>query len=198
MVYVCIAAAAYLLGSVSTGLLIAGKSSAVNLREMGSKSTGASNVLRLMGMKKGAMTFAGDFAKAAAACLAGRLAGGLHGAMLAGLCCIIGHNWPLYHRFKGGKGVACSAAVILMTFPFPEAAIAILACLTLIAVTRYISLGSMTMTVLFAILTAARAHPDPLTCAWAAAIAALCILRHRTNITRMMNGTENKLGKQKE
>ena len=198
LLYVLIAIAAYLLGSISTGLMIAKTDTNVNLREMGSKNTGASNVLRVMGLKAGAITFIGDALKAVIACLIGWWLKDLNGAMVAGLCCILGHNWPVYHQFKGGKGVACSVAVILMTFPWPAGVIAILLCIAVIAITKMISLGSMTMLVVFKILVAIQTGLSPIPCIWAFVLAALCVYRHRANIKRILNGTENKLGNKKK
>lgn len=198
LLYILIAAAAYLLGSISTGLTIAKTDKNVNLREMGSKNTGASNVLRVMGLKAGAITFIGDALKAVIACLIGWWLKDSNGAMLAGLFCILGHNWPIYHQFKGGKGVACSVAVILMTFPWPAGVIAILLCIAVIAVTKMISLGSMTMLVTFKILVAIQTGLSPIPCLWAFVLAALCVYRHRANIKRIISGTENKLGSKKK
>jgi acyl-phosphate glycerol 3-phosphate acyltransferase len=198
LLYILIAVAAYLIGSISTGLMIAKTASNVNLREMGSKNTGASNVLRVMGLKAGAITFFGDFFKAVIACLIGWWLKDLNGAMLAGLFCIIGHNWPIYHQFKGGKGVACSAAVILMTFPWPAGVIAILLCIAVIAISKMISLGSMTMLVAFKIIVAIQTGLSPIPCIWAFVLVALCVYRHRANIGRILSGTENKLGSKKK
>lgn len=198
MLYVLIAVAAYLLGSISTGLLVAKSDTSVNLRQMGSKNTGATNVLRVMGLKAGAITFIGDFLKAIVACLIGHWLKGLNGAMVAGLCCIIGHNWPVYYQFKGGKGVACSSAVILMTFPFPAAVIAIVICLIVIALGRMISLGSITLVTVFMIAVAIQTSFAPLYTLWAFVVAVLCIYRHRANIKRILSGTENKLGSTKK
>lgn len=198
MLYVLIAVAAYLLGSISTGLLVAKSDTSVNLRQMGSKNTGATNVLRVMGLRAGAITFIGDFLKAIVACLIGHWLKGLNGAMVAGLCCIIGHNWPVYYQFKGGKGVACSSAVILMTFPFPAAVIAIVICLIVIALGRMISLGSITLVTVFMIAVAIQTSFAPLYTLWAFVVAVLCIYRHRANIKRILSGTENKLGSTKK
>lgn len=198
MLYVLIAVAAYLLGSISTGLLVAKSDTSVNLRQMGSKNTGATNVLRVMGLRAGAITFIGDFLKAIVACLIGHWLKGLNGAMVAGLCCIIGHNWPVYYQFKGGKGVACSSAVILMTFPFPAAVIAIVICLIVIALGRMISLGSIMLVTVFMIAVAIQTSFAPLYTLWAFVVAVLCIYRHRANIKRILSGTENKLGSTKK
>ena len=100
---------AYLLGSVSTGILVSKATHGPDLRRVGSGNTGASNVQRTMGWKYGLITFFGDAAKGLIACMLAQLITGSHfGAMLAGLFVILGHNWPVFFQFKGGKGVATS------------------------------------------------------------------------------------------
>ena len=195
--YAIIAVIAYLLGSISTGLILARLTGGPNLREVGSKNTGASNVLRTMGLKKGAITFIGDVVKALVACWIGRAMGGQHGCMVAGLFVILGHNWPVFHQFKGGKGVASSCAVMLMCYPVP-AVICFVVAIALIAVTRFISLGSMVLLTLFALIIIFTCGGDVFAILWAIALAALCVYRHRTNIGRLISGTENKLGSKKK
>lgn len=190
--YTVAAVIGYLLGSISTGLIVAKNSSHVDLRKEGSKSTGATNVLRVLGKKPAAITFIGDFLKVLLAMIIGSLLYGQYGAMAAGLAGIIGHNWPIYHQFKGGKGVASSVAVMLYTFPL-YGVIALLFFFALVALTKYISLGSMAMLALFALLVILSGSSNWLVCLWAVAIAALCIFRHRANIVRLLKGTENKL-----
>ncbi len=192
LAYTVAAVAGYLLGSISTGLLVAQKSSHVDLRKEGSKSTGATNVLRVLGTKPAAITFVGDFLKVLLAMIIGSLLYGKYGAMVAGLAGIIGHNWPIYHQFKGGKGVASSVAVMLYIFPL-YGVISLLFFFALVAVTKYISLGSMAMLTLFAVLVILFGGGTWLVCLWAVAIAVLCIFRHRANILRLLKGTENKL-----
>jgi acyl phosphate:glycerol-3-phosphate acyltransferase len=186
------AVAGYLLGSISTGLIVAKNSSHVDLRKEGSKSTGATNVLRVLGKKPAAITFVGDFLKVLLAMIIGSLLYGQYGAMVAGLAGIIGHNWPIYHQFKGGKGVASSVAVMLYIFPL-YGVIALIFFFALVALTKYISLGSMAMLALFALLVIISNFNNWLVCLWAVAVAALCIFRHRANIVRLLKGTENKL-----
>ena len=194
LTYVLVGAVAYLLGSISTGLLVAKLNHGPNLREVGSKNTGASNVLRTMGLRNGLITFVGDCGKAALACGIGYWALGQYGAMLAGLMVILGHNWPVFFQFKGGKGVASSCGVMLVCFPIP-ALISYVVAIGIIAATRFISLGSMCMLTVFAILVSVFfSGGDLLVILWAVLLAALCILRHRTNIGRLIHGTENKLG----
>ncbi len=192
LAYTAAAVAGYLLGSISTGLLVAQKSPNVDLRKEGSKSTGATNVLRVLGKKPAAITFVGDFLKVTLAMIIGSLLYGQYGAMVAGLAGIIGHNWPVYHQFKGGKGVASSVAVMLYIFPL-YGVISLLFFFALVALTKYISLGSMAMLALFAVLVILFSGGNWLVCLWAVAIAALCIFRHRANIVRLLKGTENKL-----
>lgn len=196
---VAVALIAYLLGCISTGLLIA-RSSGVNLREVGSKNTGASNVLRVLGLKKGLVTFVGDFLKAVLACWIGSLL--LPGApfgisgfgmMLGGLFVVIGHNWPVFYGFQGGKGVACSVAVVFFVNPL-WGGIAIILCVAVIAITRYISLGSLTMLASYAIFMNIAFWGQWFPCAFTLVLLAMGLWRHRANIRRLLNGTENKIG----
>ncbi len=187
---------AYCLGSVSTGLLVAKKNHGPDLRSVGSKNTGASNVLRTMGWKYGLITFFGDFIKAVAACWIGQLlTGDRICVLMCGLLVILGHNWPAFFGFKGGKGVASSTGVMLFCFPIP-ALICYAVCICIIAVTKFISLGSMCMLSLYAILVSCFwSGGDARIIVWSIILALLCILRHRTNIKRLLNGTENRFGK---
>ena len=196
---VAVAVAGYLLGCVSTGILVSNRAG-VNIRAVGSHNTGASNVLRVLGLKKGLITFVGDFLKATLACLIGTLllpgatfgvAG--FGAMLGGLFAILGHNWPVFFGFKGGKGVACSAAVIFFVNPL-WGIVSIAVCVAVIAATRFISLGSMLMLFCYMVLMCVTHWGQWVLCAFTAILFAMVVVRHRTNITRLINGTENKIG----
>ena len=183
---------AYLLGSVSTGLVISKLFNGPNLREVGSKNTGTSNVLRTMGLKSGVLTFLGDFGKALLATLLGRLIMGQDGALLAGIVAIIGHNWPAFFQFKGGKGVASSIGVMMGTFPlFGLISLAVM--ILVIVWKRYISLGSIVLVLLFALLLTFAQGSTPLTILWGWSIAVVCIIRHRSNIERLRAGTESKV-----
>lgn len=181
----------YLLGSFSTGILVANKEGH-DIRAEGSHNTGASNALRILGLKGGALTFLGDFLKAALAVIAGLLIGGTYCGMLGGLGAVLGHNWPLFFEFKGGKGIACSTAVLLILFPW-QGAVAAIACLLVIYFTRYISVGSLTMLSVFFLLMLFSMGLWPYG-AWAFLLLALGVYRHRSNLQRLRNGTENKLG----
>ena len=154
----------YLLGSLSGGIIISRLAGGPDLHTVGSKSTGASNVQRTMA------------------------------ALLAGLCCVIGHNWPVFFRFHGGKGVATTGAVMLYCFPLPA-----LACIALtvavIAAFRYISVGSMLLVVAFFILSFFFSSGNACVIIWAAILMVMCVARHHANIGRLIRGTENRLGK---
>ena len=181
----------YLLGCFSTGILVARKEGH-DIRAEGSHNTGASNALRVLGVKGGALTFLGDFLKAALAVMIGKWIAGQAGGMLGGLFVVLGHNWPAFFDFRGGKGIACSTAVLLFLFPW-QGAVAIALCLGVIYFTRYISLGSLTMLTVFFFLILLTQPLWP--CAvWALALALLGFYRHRANIERLRQGTENKIG----
>lgn len=189
--YILCSVIAYLLGSFSTGILVASRQGH-DIRSEGSKNTGASNALRVLGLKGGAIVFLGDFLKASLAVGIGHLLLGLNGAMVAGLFVVLGHNWPVFFGFKGGKGIACSAAILVFTF-FWQGLVAIVICLAVIYFTRYISLGSLTMLSLFFLLVSVTAGFWPFG-VWALVLALLGFWRHRSNLQRLKNGTENKIG----
>ena len=195
--YIAIAVIAYLLGSISFGMIVAKLAGGPNLREVGSKNTGATNVLRVMGVKIGLLVFVLDILKALIACIIGRCWMDLNGAMVAGIAVVLGHNWPCFFQFKGGKGVASTLAVMLMTFPLP-ACICYVIAIVLIAATRYVSLGSITLAALFAVMVIATNWTNWLVIIWVIAIAGLLIWRHHANIGRLLRGEENKLGSKKK
>ena len=195
--YIIIAVIAYLLGSISFGMIVAKLKGGPNLREVGSKNTGATNVLRVMGVKTGLIVFVLDILKALIACIIGRVWMGLNGAMVAGLAVVIGHNWPCFFQFKGGKGVASTLAVMLMTFPIP-AVICYIVAIGLIAATKFVSLGSITLAALFALLVIITNFGSWLIALWVLAIAGLLIWRHHANIGRLLRGEENKLSFKKK
>lgn len=195
--YIAIAVISYLLGSISFGMIIAKLAGGPNLREVGSKNTGATNVLRVMGVKVGFTVFVLDILKALIACIIGRVWMGLNGAMIAGLAVVLGHNWPCFFQFKGGKGVASTLAVMLMTFPIP-AVICYIVAIGLIAATKFVSLGSITLAALFALLVIITNFGSWLIALWVLAIAGLLIWRHHANIGRLLRGEENKLSFKKK
>ena len=195
LTYLITCVIAYLLGCISTGTIVSRLMHGPDLRSVGSKNTGATNVQRTMGWGPGLITFAGDVVKALLACWIGhKLIGPDYGALWGGLWVIIGHNWPVFYKFSGGKGVASSCGVMLFCFPVP-ALICFAVAVLIILITKYVSLGSLSLITLYAILVSAWSAGGNLwIILWAVFLAVLCIIRHRANIIRLIHGTENKLG----
>ena len=191
------AVAAYLLGCISTGTIVS-RREGVNIRNEGSHNTGASNVLRVLGLKDGLITFLGDFAKAALACLIGNLlvpsAFGIEGLGRIVAALFVAILRTGVSRREGGKGVACSTAVVLLIHPLCGLP-SILLCVLVIAVTKYISLGSMTMLLTYMVLIWIVCFGQWALCIFATLLFIMCVYRHRANIQRLLNGTENKIGR---
>ena len=190
----------YFLGSLSVGIIISRMAGGPDLHTVGSKSTGASNVQRTMGWKYGIMTFFFDAVKGLLSCFAAWLITNSsfpeisrYASMLAGLSCVIGHNWPLFFRFRGGKGVATTGAVMLYCFPV-YALICIAVTIAVIALFRYISVGSILLVIVFFSLSFLFGEGNACIIIWAAILMVLCVARHHANIGRLISGTENKLG----
>lgn len=208
----------YAFGLIETGVIY-GKIKGVDLKQHGSGNIGTTNALRVLGKKAGLVVFIGDFLKAFIPCLVVRLI--LKEAMpdtfllyvfYAGVGAVLGHNFPFYLGFKGGKGVATSAGTIVgLLHPIMIIVLLVLFVAT-VAVTRYVSVGSIMLMVEFAILYIIFAinHmlcydftvPASKACGIESIIvvllfAALCIYRHKANIVRLMKGEENKLFKTK-
>jgi len=158
-VLVCIVSG-YLLGGLNFAIILSKKKFGVDVRDFGSGNAGSTNMLRTFGKKAGAITLGGDAGKAIVACLIGYLLLGLLGAYIAGLFCVLGHMFPIKYKFKGGKGVACTAAVILMTtvgdpyFLFiPVVFLIALACFVVIVFgTKYVSLGSVISVLIYPLI----------------------------------------------
>ena len=190
---VCVAG--YLLGSLSGGIITARVAHGPDLHTVGSKSTGASNVQRTMGWKYGLITFFIDALKGILSCFIAEVVTGSHmAALLAGLFCVIGHNWPVFFRFRGGKGVATTGGVMLYCFPVP-ALICIALTITVIALFRYVSVGSMLLVISFFIFSLFFSGANTCIIVWALILMVMCVARHHANIGRLIHGTENKLGK---
>ena len=197
---ILVAVISYLLGSVSVGIITSKLMGGPNLREVGSGNTGATNALRALGKKGGIIVFVGDILKALIASLIGRALCGHDGELIAAVFVIVGHIWPVFFGFKGGKGVSCVCGAIHLPYN-PQALIAYVIALAVIAITKYVSLGSCLLVLSFAILVTIRELTTGLTCwyaiPWAFIIAALVIWRHHENIGRLIKGTERKLGEKK-
>ena len=201
----------YLFGILQTAYFV-GKANGIDIREHGSGNAGTTNALRVLGKKAGAIVFAGDFLKCffaihfveflfkeSAADILPLI--GLYGAT----GCILGHNFPVQLKFRGGKGIACTAG-LLAAFDVRIGVIALLTFLAIVIVTRYVSLGSMVIVTEFALFIIVFGQLGLYHMAQAslvemyvvaAFLAGMAIYRHRANIVRLLNGTENRIFEKK-
>ena len=196
----------YAIGLFQTGYLY-GKSHGIDIREHGSGNSGTTNTLRTLGWKAGAITFIGDVAKAIVAViivhfLFREMEGLKVIELYAGFGAVLGHNFPFYLKFKGGKGIASTSGMILAVCP-QAAPLCLILFIAIVLATRYVSLGSIIMVIAFVVQTITYNHLG-----WlgvesgymlefdilAACFTALAIWQHRANIKRLINGTENKFG----
>ena len=182
---------AYLLGSINFAIIISGKAYKQDIRSFGSKNAGMTNMMRTYGKKAAGYTLLGDALKAVFSCLIGYAALGNTGAYIAGLFCIIGHIFPIYYGFKGGKGVVTAAITILMCDPLVFL-ILFTFFVIIVALTKYISLGSVMCMLLYPVVLSMIAIPPIEHLACVMIIEALIIAKHWTNIKRLRNGTESK------
>ena len=185
--------AAYLLGSLNSAIIVSRLMLGVDIRNYGSGNAGSTNAFRTMGGKKALIVMGGDILKGVAAVAIGAWLAGDMGKLVAGVFVVVGHVFPLYFGFKGGKGVACSAAVVFFVDPL-WGAVAIVACLAVIALTRFISLGSMTMLFCYMVLMCIAHWGQWAVCLFTVVLFAMCVWRHRSNIHRLLSGTENRIG----
>ena len=188
----------YLFGCFSTGYFV-GKLNKVDIRNYGSGNVGTTNALRTMGAKAGAITLIGDVLKAVIAILLVRFVFFPDYeyiellAIYTGLGVVVGHNYPVWLGFKGGKGMAATGGVMAALDPF-IIPIGIPLFVLAVAITRYVSVGSLVVAVLFPIWIFIR-HPGDLHMLIVALVfMALAFFKHRSNIKRLLNGTENKIG----
>ena len=182
----------YLVGSVPFAFLLA-RRRGVDLRRTGSGNVGAANVLRTSGVPNAVVAMCLDVAKGAVAVLvAQRLSGGPATPVAGGLAAVIGHIYPAWIGFRGGKGVATAAGVFVVLAPLAVALAGVVFALTTWA-TRYISVGSTTAAVMLAV-TAAVAEASPAVTVGAAVVALIIVHRHRGNLGRLLAGTERRVG----
>lgn len=187
---VILAVVGYLLGSINSAIIVSKVFMGYDIRTKGSGNAGLTNSLRCMGAKPTLGVLAGDILKTVIACVIGRMMIGPFGALIAGSFAIIGHMFPLYFRFKGGKGIL-SGVTMIFVFDWRIAAILCVVFFILVAATRWVSLGSIVGAALFPILTWCFWHEINMTVI-AFVMAAAVIYMHRSNIGRLLNGTENK------
>jgi len=202
--YIIVGLVAYLLGSISFSIIISKKMAGFDVREKGSGNAGATNMLRSVGKKAAALTLLGDALKGVFsilfAVIVGLIAKDSDKALLvqiAGILVVVGHTFPIFFGFKGGKGVATSLGVLLMT-NWKIGLICLVFALVLMALTKMVSMGSVGAAILFPVLvlfinTNFIVSEGSGYFLYSIILAALVAFNHRSNIQRILNGTENKL-----
>lgn len=186
---------AYLLGAVPTSYLVARAAAGVDLREVGSRNLGATNLYRLLGWKAAIPTGAFDVAKGAAPVLAWSVWGGGPGwwALALGAAAVLGHVFSPFVGFRGGKGVATAAGVFLAYVPGAIGAVAAV-WVALVALTGFVSLGSLAAACAFPLFVRLL-YPARDAALWAGvAVALFVVFNHRANIRRLLAGTESRFG----
>jgi glycerol-3-phosphate acyltransferase PlsY len=188
-----LAALCYLIGSIPFSYIISNQFGKVDIRQRGSGNVGATNVLRNVGLGYALLAALGDILKGvAAAWLAYAMGGGIL-LLLCPLAAVIGHCYPVFLKFKGGKGVATSAGALVFLIPFVILWL-FLGFIAVIAIFRMVSLGSLTAALLVPFLTAFLYPHQPFVLALSTILAILVIYRHKDNVKRVLKGTEPKIG----
>jgi len=199
--------AAYLLGAIPFGYLMARLVKGVDIRRFGSGATGGTNVLRVLGWGPALATAVLDLLKGTGATLLGTYVENRFGAFpglpgpgwtasLCGLAAVAGHSWPVYLGFKGGKSVATGAGSMLGLFP-AYLLIGLPIFLATVALTRFVSLGSILATGLVSLIVLIR-QPWLSYKVWALGVAFIVVYRHNANIKRLLAGTESRFGQRVE
>lgn len=196
----------YLLGSISTGYLV-GKKNHVDIRKEGSGNSGTTNALRTLGKKAGIITFLGDLLKAVVPVVAVRIIFSEDTELavllelITGLGVVLGHNFPCWLHFKGGKGIAVTAGVIISIADWRVIVIGLTLFILLVAATRYVSVGSLMVAWILpvnAVVFYRGSRYFTADLVISIVFMVLAYIRHSSNIKRLLNGTENKLGQKKE
>jgi glycerol-3-phosphate acyltransferase PlsY len=187
--------AGYAIGNFSPSYLLVKLVKGDDIRNYGSGNAGTANANRVLGFKYALLVFALDVLKGAVAVWVGRWIGGDWAGLAAGLGAVLGHNYPVWLRFRGGKGVATTGGLAL-AFSLPVFGILLAVFIGVLAIWRYMSLASMTASVLLPVLLLIYARPTP-EVVLTAALAALILFQHRGNIQRLVEGTERTFRTQK-
>ena len=203
--YIIIGIIAYLIGSINFSIIISRKMAGFDVRQKGSGNAGTTNVLRTVGKKAALLTLVCDILKGVVAILiafiVGKIIKNIDSAMLvqiAGLLVVIGHAFPIFFEFKGGKGVATSLGIILMT-NWQIGLICLIFALVIIIATKMVSMGAIGAAILFPILTLFIDGHFIVQASgikyfiYSLLVTLLVVFLHRENIKRIMNGNENKL-----
>ena len=203
-VYIVIAIIAYAIGSINFSVILSKKMAGFDVREKGSGNAGSTNMLRSVGKKAAAITLLCDILKGIVAILIAVIAGWIFKdvdkallVQIAGILVIVGHTFPIFFEFKGGKGVATSLGVLLIT-NWQIGLICLVFALVLMLLTRMVSVGSVGAAILFPVLTLF-IHSNYFVSegsgyfVYSIILAVIIAFNHRENIQRILNGTENKL-----
>lgn len=203
-IYIIVGIIAYLIGSINFSVLISKKMAGFDVREKGSGNAGTTNMLRSVGKKAAAITLICDILKGVIsiviAIIVGNIAKNLDRELLlqiAGIAVVLGHTFPIFFGFKGGKGVATSLGVLLMT-NWQIGLICLVFALVLMALSKMVSLGSVGAAILFPVLvlfihTNFTVSEGSSYLIYSIILAVIVAFNHRSNIKRILNGTENKL-----
>jgi len=185
----------YIIGSIPTGYLVGKIVSKIDIRKYGSGNIGATNVFRTLGVKSAIFVLIVDFMKGfvcaqfISTILVPTYLNHDVAKIICGLCAIIGHNWTIFLNFKGGKGVATTLGVFLALAPL-EIGISSIVFLTVVLISKYVSLGSVVSSIIFSILLIIFKKPSYILFAGILATAFI-IIRHTSNIKRILQGKEN-------
>ncbi len=189
---------AYLLGSINTSIIVSKIMIGDDIRNHGSGNAGATNTLRTVGKKGALFVVLGDVLKTVIAILIAKLISSSPSSVyIAGIGAVLGHNFPLYFKFKGGKGIIVSTVSIIFADPILGLATVVIA-LLIMAVSKYVSLGSILGAVVFVILSLVFKFANTEFVVFAFILATLAIYMHKSNIVRLVKGNENKLSFKKK
>ena len=192
LLYLAAAAVAYLLGSISTGVIVSKAYANVDIRKHGSGNVGMTNVMRTLGWLPSFLTFLGDAVKGALATYLGYLIAGEIGMHIGGVFAVVGHNWPLYFHFRGGKGMSTSLGYLLV-FAWLVGLIELGVQLLVVVITGLMSLASIATAILLPVLAAVMKPGNTAFLVASAVLCAMALYSHRENIKRLAEGKENKL-----
>ena len=185
----------YLLGNIQTAIIVSRAYYHDDVRNHGSGNAGSTNMVRVYGYGPGAITFAGDFTKAFLGVLLGQLVAGEIGGYLAGLFVVIGHCWPVFDGFRGGKGVASSYSIAIFTFPLGALGAILIGGLILL-INKKMSIMSLTAMLLFLAATLVFRLNDLPLVILAGLLTLVVFVRHTENIQRLIHGEEQRLRKE--
>ena len=207
-VYIIMGVIAYLIGSINFSVILSKKMAGFDIREKGSGNAGSTNMLRSVGKKAAALTLVCDILKGIASILIAMILGNIVKnvdkellVQIAGIAVVVGHTFPIFFGFKGGKGVATSLGVLILS-NWQIGLICLVFALVLMALTRMVSLGSCAAAVLFPVLTLfindnytvlSDGKNGNVYFIYSVILAIIVLYNHRSNIKRILNGTENKL-----